>query len=76
MRSLLYSLKKEGVLGVVLLCGLSVGPVNDQTEFYDAPTEFELHLLAGSKDELLETIFEEEKSDRLLKFIKNKKLKA
>lgn len=76
MRSLLYKWKQEAVLGALLLCGLSVNSVNNQTEFRDMPSEFELHLLAGSKDELLETIFEEEKSDRLLKFIKNKKLKA
>ena len=76
MRSLLYCWKKEWVLGAVLISGFSVSSLNNQTELRDMLTEFELHLLAGSKDELLETIFEEEKSDRLLKFIKNKKLKA
>ncbi|MDA0347960.1 MAG: hypothetical protein O3C20_11230 [Verrucomicrobia bacterium] len=38
--------------------------------------EMPLPLFVGSKDELLDQIFEEAKSDRLCRFIKIKKLKV
>jgi hypothetical protein len=59
-----------------LTCLPFASPSSTRPLAESAIDDFEFHLLVGSKDELLETIFEEEKSDRLCRFIKSRKLKV
>ena len=63
------------ILCTSFLCLFSGTLLQDQALPSD-DFEMQLPLFVGSKDELLDQIFEEAKSDRLCRFIKNKKLKV